>query len=185
MEKKEMLKNEEHIKALLELIGEDTSREGLLDTPKRVLKSYQDLFKGYNQDIKFTVFENESNVDQIVGLSEVEFQSTCEHHMLPFFGTASIYYIPKDKIVGISKLARVLDLFAKRLQNQERLAKQVADYLQEHLKPEGIAVVLKAKHFCMVSRGVVKQNSVMVTSDLRGAFKDDLNARTELFNLIN
>jgi len=179
-----MLKNEEHIRALLHMIGEDVSREGLRDTPKRVLKSYQDLFKGYNQDIKFTVFENESNVDQIIGLSNIEFQSTCEHHMLPFFGTANIYYIPSKKIVGISKLARVLDLFSKRLQNQERLAKQIADYIEKHLEPEGVAVVLKAKHFCMVSRGVTKQGSIMATSDLRGVFREDLNARTELFNLI-
>ena len=175
---------EEHITRVIEYIGEDTDRQGLKETPKRVIKSYEKLFEGYNKEIKFTVFDNESNIDQIVGLSNIEFFSTCEHHLLPFFGKAHVYYIPDKKIVGISKLARVVDLYARRLQNQERIAKQVADYIEKRLKPKAIAVILEGQHLCMVARGVEKKNAIMKTSELRGAFLENGTARQELFNLI-
>ncbi len=178
------MKNE--ITKILECIGENCNREGLLKTPERVENAYKKLFEGYekNPEDILTVFENESDIDQIVGLSNIEFYSMCEHHMLPFFGKAHIYYVPDHKIVGISKLGRVLDIYARRLQNQERLAKQVADALQKALKPRGVAVILEAKHFCMMSRGIQKQNSVMRTSDLRGVFRVEHSTREELFNLI-
>jgi GTP cyclohydrolase I len=184
-EQNDQYDKEKTVTRLLEQLGENPNREGLLDTPKRVVKANKELFAGYDMELNFTVFDNESHVDQVVGLSDIEFYSTCEHHMLPFFGKAHIYYIPNKKICGISKLGRVLDKFAKRLQNQERIAKEVADFLEKELKPKGIAVVLDAKHFCMMSRGIGKQHSTMRTSDLRGAFRKDSAARQELFNLIN
>ena len=172
----------------LEYIGENPKREGLLDTPNRVIKSWNKLYEGYktNPDDILTVFTNESKIDQIVGLSNIEFYSTCEHHLLPFFGKAHIYYIPnkKGKIVGISKLARIVDIYARRLQNQERLSKQIADLIEEKLEPKGTAVILEAQHFCMKARGVEKENAIMKTSDLRGAFRKNEKARMELFQLI-
>lgn len=178
---------QEEIRKILQYLGEDITREWLLDTPKRVEKAYWKLFEGYNQkpeDI-MTVFENESKVDQIVWLNDIEFYSFCEHHMLPFFWKASVYYIPSKKICWISKLARIVNIYARRLQNQERLTKQIADTIEKLLKPKAVAVILEWKHFCMIARWVEKQNSIMKTSDLRGAFKKDWKARQELFNLIN
>lgn len=177
---------EQNIKDIITYIGEDNLREGLVGTPKRVIRSWDTLYSGYKQDIDkiFTVFENEGSVDQIVGLSNIEFYSTCEHHLLPFFGKAHIYYIPSDKIVGISKLARVLDVFARRLQNQERLTMEIAECLENKLRPKGIAVIIEAQHFCMKARGVGKQFATMKTSELRGVFRTDGDARMELFNLI-
>ena len=175
---------ENHIARIIEYLGEDINREGLRETPKRVIRSYDRLFEGYKKDFNFTVFENESKIDQIVGLSNIEFFSTCEHHLLPFFGKGHIFYIPGKKIVGISKLARTLDMFARRLQNQERIAKQVADFLEEKLNPKGIAVILEAQHFCMIARGVEKKYAKMKTSELRGVFRDNAVARQELFSLI-
>ena len=168
----------------LEKIGEDPTREGLLETPKRVIKANNKIYEGYGSELKLTTFKNESHIDQIVGLSDIEFYSTCEHHMLPFFGKGHIYYIPNDKIIGISKLGRILDKFARRLQNQERLAKQTADLIEEILKPKAVAVILEGKHLCMMARGVEKQNAIMKTSELRGAFRDKPEARQELMNLI-
>lgn len=177
---------EDNITRVIELIGENPNREGLVKTPTRVRKAYEKIFEGYKKDPSefMTVFQNESSIDQIVGLSNIEFYSTCEHHMLPFFGKAHIYYIPDKKIVGISKLARILDMFARRLQNQERVAKQVADLIEETLQPKGVAVVIEARHLCMMARGVEKQMSVMRTSDLRGAFREKHETRDELFQLI-
>lgn len=179
---------QEEVKKILQYIGEDITREWLLDTPKRVEKAYWKLFEGYNQkpeDI-MTVFENESDwIDQIVWLNDIEFYSFCEHHMLPFFWKASIYYIPWDKICWISKLARIVNIFARRLQNQERLTKQIADTIERLLQPKAVAVIMEWKHFCMIARGVEKQNSIMKTSDLRWSFKENWPSRTELFNLIN
>ena len=179
-------KIEQSLKEILEYIGEDTSREGLIETPHRILKSWRELYSGYTKNIDdfFKVFNNESEIDQIVGLSDIEFYSMCEHHMLPFFGKAHVYYIPTKKIVGISKLARIVDLYARRLQNQERLAKQIADIIEERLEPKGVAVVIEAEHFCMKSRGVGKKCPIMKTSDIRGAFRDNSDARTELFQLL-
>lgn len=178
---------EENITRLLEWIWENPNREWLLSTPKRVIKMYGEIFRGYNQETKdiMTVFENESDsIDQIVWLNDIEYYSFCEHHMLPFFWKAHIYYIPGKHICGISKLARILDIYSRRLQNQERLAKQVADDIEKYLEPKWVAVILEAQHFCMMCRWVSKQNAVMKTSDIRWAFKQDEKARQEVFNLI-
>ena len=176
---------EENIRRVLEYIGEDPKREGLLETPKRVIKSFRELYGGYSIDPStvFTTFDDEST-DEMVLLRDIEFHSMCEHHMLPFHGTASIAYIPNGKIVGISKLARLLDVFAKRLQIQERICQQVTDTLDLELGSLGSACVLKAKHMCMCARGVNKQNSVMVTSSLSGAFRKP-EARAEFMALIS
>jgi GTP cyclohydrolase I len=174
-----------NITRVLEFIGEDPRREGLLETPNRVVKSYGALFGGYKQNVKdiLTTFSSE-NYDQIILLKDIEFYSTCEHHMLPFFGKAHVAYIPNDKIVGISKLARIVEIFSRRLQNQERLTDQIAQALQDELNPKAVGVVMEAKHFCMIARGVQKQNSVMKTSSLKGSFLEKGDAREEFFNLI-
>lgn len=171
---------------LYEIEWDNIEREWLQDTPKRVAKAMEKVFEWYNQkpeDI-MTVFENESKVDQIVWLSNIEFYSFCEHHLLPFFWKCSVYYIPGEKICGISKLARIVNIFARRLQNQERLTKQIADTVEELLQPKWVAVVMEWKHFCMLCRWVEKQCSVMKTSDLRWAFKENDKTRSEFFNLI-
>lgn len=172
---------------MLGQIGEDPQREGLVDTPKRVVKSWNELFAGYKMDagkVLGTVF-NEQGSNELVICKDIEFFSTCEHHMLPFFGRAHVGYIPAEgKIVGLSKLARVVEVYSRRLQNQERITKQVADAIMTHLKPVGAAVVIEAEHFCMRARGVNKQNSKMVTSCMLGVFMDDKSARTEFLRLI-
>lgn len=177
---------EDTVRRMIEQVGENPNREGLLDTPRRVVKANKKIYEGY--DLKpedfMTVFENESKIDQIVGLTNIEFFSMCEHHMLPFFGKAHIFYIPDKKIVGISKLARILNMFSRRMQNQERIAKQVADVIEKYLKPKGVAVIIEAKHLCMMARGVEKQSPTMKTSELRGGFKKKQATREELFNLI-
>lgn len=175
----------EAIKGLIEFIGESPDREGLQNTPSRVIKSYKELFSGYGKKIEdvLTVFDGEE-YDEMVILKDIEFYSTCEHHMLPFFGKAHIAYIPGKKIVGLSKLARVVEIYARRLQNQERLTMQVAQALQEALEPKGVAVVMEAQHFCMKARGVNKQNSVMKTAHLIGAFKDQHEVRDEFYSNI-
>lgn len=177
---------EDHIVRIIQKIGDDPTREGLRDTPRRVVKSWKELFAGYGKKAEdvMTVFENEAEVDQIVGLSGIEYYSTCEHHMIPFFGTAHVYYIPGKKLCGISKLARILDIHARRLQNQERIAKAVADDIVRLLDPKGVAVVLDARHLCMCARGAGKQHASMKTSDLRGLFRRDSMARQELYSLI-
>lgn len=177
---------EEATRMVLSQIEWDLDREWLKETPKRVAKAMEKVFEWYNQDPKdiMTVFENESEVDQIVWLSDIEFYSFCEHHMLPFFGKCSVYYIPWKKICGISKLARIVNIYARRLQNQERLTKQIADCIEKLLQPKWVAVVMEWKHFCMLARGVEKQNSIMKTSDLRWAFMENEKTRAEFFNLI-
>jgi len=173
------------IRQILYEIGEDPDREGLKDTPKRVVKSWQELYSGYSQDPEelFTVFESEG-YDQIILLKDIELYSTCEHHMLPFYGKAHVAYIPNDKVIGISKLARIADLYARRLQIQERIGEQVTECLMQHLQPGGAACIIEARHMCMCARGVGKQNSVMTTSSLKGAFFDSQEARSELMQLI-
>ena len=161
-------------------------REGLEDTPKRVIEAFEELYNGYSMDAD-TLLDatfNADGYDGIVLLRDIEFHSTCEHHMLPFTGAAHVAYIPIEKIVGISKLARLVDLHSKRLQNQERITKSIADDLERVLKPLGCAVIIEAKHGCMQCRGVRKQNSVMTTSAMRGVFFDKKEARTELMQLI-
>ncbi len=173
------------VKNLIEYLGDDPNREGLRETPKRVILSYDHLFSGYGQRVEdvLKVFEDDTS-DQMILLKEIEFYSTCEHHMLPFFGKAHIAYIPNGKVVGISKLARILEIFSRRLQIQERLAQNVTEALMTHLNPLGAACLLEAQHFCMTSRGVQKQNSVMVTSSLEGVFRENASVKTEFLALI-
>ena len=179
-------KLEMNTKNLLELLGEDPSREGLLNTPKRVAKAWEFLTKGYNENldelINNAIFEGESK-DMVI-VKNIEFYSLCEHHMIPFYGKAHIGYIPDDKIIGLSKLARITDLFSQRLQVQERLTNQIAQCLQEVLNPRGVAVVLEGKHFCMLSRGVQKQNSIATSSSMLGIFREKESTRNEFLKLI-
>lgn len=176
---------QDNIRRILQYIGEDPKREGLLETPDRVVKSYSELFVGYKQDPAdvFKTFEDGA-CDEIVLLKNIEFSSSCEHHLLPFFGQAHVAYIPDGKVIGVSKLARLVDIFAKRLQIQERITIQVTTALDTHLRPKGSACVLTARHMCMTCRGVGKQHSEMVTSSLTGAFKQEVSARQELLTLI-
>jgi len=173
------------IKQLILEIGEDPNREGLLETPDRVAKSYGKLFGGYHEDPKklITVFSNEGYNEMLIA-KDIDFYSMCEHHMLPFFGKAYVGYIPNDKIIGLSKMPRLVDVFSRRLQNQERLTKQVADTLNDLLKPKGVGVVLKAEHLCMKARGVEKQNCEIITSHFTGLFIKDDRTRSEFLNLI-
>ena len=179
-------KLEANTKNLLELLGEDPSREGLVNTPKRVAKAWDFLTKGYNENlddlINNAIFEGESK-DMVI-VKNIEFYSLCEHHMIPFYGKAHIGYIPDGKIIGLSKLARITDLFSQRLQVQERLTNQIAQCLQEVLKPRGVAVVLEGKHFCMLSRGVQKQNSIATSSSMLGIFREKESTRNEFLKLI-
>lgn len=180
---------EDAVRTLLSYLEgeENAEREGLLKTPKRVIDSWEEVFSGYSKqasDVLNADF-NAEGYDGIVLLKDIEFHSTCEHHLQPFKGKAHVAYIPVGRIVGISKLARILDLHAKRLQNQERITKSVADDLERELNPLGAAVILEAAHGCMQCRGVMKQNSLMVTSAMRGVFFEKAEARAELMQLIH
>ncbi|MCR5243289.1 MAG: GTP cyclohydrolase I FolE [Bacteroidales bacterium] len=176
-----------HVKEILRLIGEDTSREGLLKTPERVAKALQYLTKGYGDDgemiVKSALFDEEYS--QMVLVKDIELYSMCEHHMMPFIGKAHVAYIPNGKITGLSKVARVVDTYARRLQVQERLTVQIRDCLQESLHPLGVAVVIEAMHTCMKLRGVEKSNSVTTTSAFSGVFLKDARTRNEFLNLIS
>jgi len=171
---------------LLTGLGEDVTREGMLKTPQRVERSLRFLTSGYSMDprtvINGALFQAESS--EMVVLTGIEFYSLCEHHMLPFFGTASIGYVPGDKILGLSKFARVIDVFARRMQVQERMTSQIADALEEILQPQGVAVVTRASHLCMMMRGVEKQGSMTVTSAMRGIFRNDARTRQEFMQAI-
>jgi GTP cyclohydrolase I len=176
---------EDKIKYLITYIGDNPNREGLIDTPKRILKSWDKIFSGYKQngeDILKTNFI-EGTCKELVILKDVEFYSTCEHHFLPFFGKISVGYIPKNKVVGISKLARLIEVYARRLQIQERLTTQIADDIVKYLNAESVIVIVEAQHFCMTSRGVEKQQSKMVTSAIRGLF-EKVELRNEFLQLI-
>ena len=175
------------VKTLLEFIEGDSEREGLEDTPKRVVDSFQEIYAGYSMDSKEVLSStfNGEGYDGIVLLRDIEFHSTCEHHLQPFNGRAHVAYIPVERIVGISKLARIVDLHARQLQNQERITKGIADDLETHLSPLGAAVIIEASHGCMRCRGVKKQNSVMTTSAMRGVFFERPEARQELMQLIH
>lgn len=169
----------------LEYIGDNPEREGLRDTPKRIVNAWDELFSGYKQsplDV-ITTFDS-GGYDQIILLKDIELFSMCEHHMLPFFGKAHVAYIPGKRIVGISKLARLVDIYARRLQIQERIGEQVTEALMTYLNPRGAACIIEAVHMCMRMRGVSKQKSVMSTSSLRGAFFTNAGARIELMGLI-
>lgn len=176
---------QEHITRVMQYIGEDVSREGLLETPKRVQNAIDEIFSGYNQDpdTLMKVFKDGSCQEMVI-LKNCEFYSTCEHHMFPFFGHISIGYIPNGKVIGISKLARLVDCFAKRMQIQERMTSQIADTIVEKLNPLGVIVICEGVHFCMRSRGVKKQDASMITSAVRGIFKEDSKARQEFLSLI-
>jgi len=175
------------IHRLLEEMGEDPTREGLLKTPERVAKAYEFLTKGYGEDpiaiINDALFTEENQ--EMVVVRDIDFYSLCEHHLLPFFGKCHVAYIPNHKIIGLSKLARLVEVYARRLQVQERLTKQIADTIQEVLDPLGVAVVMEAAHLCMQMRGVEKQNSVAVTSHMLGSFRDHAETRAEFLNLIH
>ena len=174
------------VRKLLQYLEDDSEREGLEETPKRVIDSFDEIFAGYKQkpsEVLASTF-NAEGYDGIVLLRDIEFYSTCEHHLQPFRGRAHIAYIPTDKIVGISKLARIVELHARRLQNQERITKSVVDDIVENLNPLGAGVIVEAKHGCMQCRGVSKQNAIMTTSAMRGVFFDKPEARSELMQLI-
>ena len=177
---------QEEIRNILLAIGEDPAREGLRNTPKRVEKSLQFLTRGYRQSLEEVVngalFDAES--DDMVIVRDIEFFSMCEHHMLPFFGKCHVGYIPKKKILGVSKVARIVDMFARRLQIQERLTRQISGAIMEILDAEGVGVVMEARHLCMQMRGVEKQHSVMTTSSMVGSFRRELATRNEFTRLI-
>jgi len=176
----------ELIRELLGEIGEDPAREGLQATPGRVSEALRYFTQGYHVDIDATIssaiFKEEQ--EEMVLLKDVDFYSLCEHHLVPFFGKCHIAYIPNGRIIGLSKLARVVDIFARRLQVQERMTREIADAINRHLKPQGVAIVIEAQHLCMMMRGVEKQNSIATTSAMLGAFKDNPATRSEFYSLV-
>lgn len=178
---------EEAIAKVLELLGEDTQREGLVETPKRVAKAWEFLTEGYHQDpeaiLNKALFS--SSNDEMVVVRDIEFYSNCEHHMLPIIGRVHVAYIPNGKVVGLSKIPRIVNVFARRLQIQEQLTEQIADAIANTINPKGVAVVVHARHMCMEMRGVQKINSTTVSSALRGLFKSDHRTRAEFYNIIN
>ena len=179
--------SQETIRRLLEEIGEDPEREGLLKTPERVAEAYQYLTRGYGENPRDVIDDalfTEDNKEMVL-LRDVDFYSLCEHHLLPFFGKCHLAYIPGHKIIGLSKLARLVEVFARRLQVQERLTAQIASMIEEVLQPQGVGVVMEATHLCMQMRGVEKQNSIAVTSTMLGVFKDNPGTRAEFLDLIH
>lgn len=175
------------VKGLLSEIGEAPEREGLQKTPERVAKMYEFLTKGYREDIKQVlngaIFAEKYN--EMVIVKDIDFFSLCEHHLIPFYGKCHIAYIPNGKIVGLSKLPRIVEVFARRLQVQERLTQQIADTIFQYLQPLGVGVVVEARHLCMMMRGVEKHNSIATTSAMLGTFRDDVKTRNEFLNLIH
>ncbi len=176
-----------HYKEILGLLGEDVNREGLLDTPKRVAKAMQFLTQGYTMNAKDIIQSATftDNYKQMVLVKDIELYSMCEHHMIPFIGKAHVAYIPNGKIMGLSKVARVVEVYARRLQVQERLTTQIKDAIEDALHPLGVAVVIEAKHLCMAMRGIEKQSSVTTTSDFTGAFLNNYKTREEFLHLIS
>jgi GTP cyclohydrolase I len=174
------------VKEILLAVGEDVSREGLIDTPDRVARMYVELLSGMceSPDVFFESAFTE-NYDEIVLLRNIPFYSVCEHHLMPFIGKANVAYLPKGKVLGVSKLARIVDSYAHRLQLQERLTSQIADSLMSGIKPMGVAVVIEASHSCMTIRGIKKPGAVMVTSTVRGIFRSDQRARSEVMSLLH
>lgn len=180
------LSSESSIKQILFDLGENPDREGLKETPCRVVKSWSEIYAGYKMDVPsmFTTFVDINGYSQVVICKDIEMFSMCEHHMLPFFGKAHVAYLPNKKVIGISKLARLVEAYSRRLQIQERIGEQVTDALMSYLQPKGAACIIKATHMCMRMRGVNKQESVMVTSSLKGTFLHDDVVRMELFQLL-
>lgn len=177
---------ESAIRKILQEIGENPDRQGLVDTPRRIEKMYKELTRGYNQTaeqlINGAMFD--VDYDEMVVVTNIDFYSLCEHHMLPFFGVVHVGYIPKGKVVGLSKIPRIVDMYARRLQVQERMTAQIANVLQENLKPDGVGVVVEGYHMCMSMRGVEKEKAKMITSTLLGSFKEDQKTRSEFLELI-
>lgn len=171
---------------LLKYIGEDPSREGLIETPRRVSDAYEFLTSGYDKNIEEVMNDALFNekYDEMVLVKDIDFYSLCEHHMLPFYGKVHVAYIPDGKIIGLSKIPRIVDVYARRLQVQERMTRQIADTIEKYLQPRGVAVVSEAHHMCMMMRGVEKQNSSATTSAVHGDFKEDPRTRAEFLNLI-
>ena len=178
---------EQAIRVLLRWAGDDPEREGLLDTPKRVARAYEEYFRGYSQDpyaILRRTFEETNGYDEMVVLRDIDFRSHCEHHVAPIVGRAHIGYLPNNRVVGISKLARVVDVYARRLQIQEKLTAEIADSIETVLQPRGVGVVIEAAHHCMTTRGVAKEGVLMVTSRMLGTFRTDPKTRREFLSMI-
>lgn len=186
MADEQMPRMEGIVRELLAALGEDPAREGLAQTPRRVARAYQFLTEGYRRDarsvVNEAVFAEEYN--EMVIVKDIDFFSLCEHHLLPFFGKAHIAYIPQGRIIGLSKMPRIVDVFARRLQVQERMTQQIASTLYDALGPDGVGVVIEARHMCMMMRGVEKQNSTATTSAMLGSFRDDVRTRQEFLTLI-
>lgn len=179
---------EEAVRTLIRWSGDDPERDGLIETPARVVKAYQEYFRGYDQDpeeILKKTFEEIEGYDEMIVLRGIRFESHCEHHMAPIIGRAWVGYLPNGRVVGISKLARVVDAFAKRLQIQEKMTAQIANTINDVLQPQGVAVVLKAEHQCMTARGVMKPGTDLVTSRMLGAFRDNALTRQEFLSMID
>lgn len=180
----ERREQENYVRSLLRFIGEDPEREGLLETPKRVVKAWEEIFHGYRSRPEDFAKVFTSAGDQVVVLRGVEFFSMCEHHMLPFYGIASLGYLPNKKVIGLSKLARIVDCYARRLQIQERMTEEIASALERLIEPKGVAVIIEGVHTCMTMRGVNKQRSRMTTSVMKGRFREDPAARMEILSLL-
>jgi GTP cyclohydrolase I len=178
---------EENFSQIIKAVGEDLTREGLIDTPKRAAKAFKFLTHGYEKTLEEVlngaIFTADS--EDMVIVKDIELYSLCEHHLLPFIGKCHVGYLPEGKVLGLSKIARVVDMYARRLQIQERLTKQIADAIEQATGARGVAVVIEAKHLCMMMRGVEKQNSVMTTSAMKGIFRKEINTRSEFLNLIS
>ncbi len=178
---------EQHFRKIIEVVGEDLSRDGLKNTPQRAAKAFEFLTQGYHQSLDNIVngalFESDN--DEMIIVKDIELYSLCEHHLLPFIGKCHVAYLPKGKIIGLSKIARIVDMFARRLQVQEKLTKQIAETMSEITKGSGVGVIIEAKHLCMMMRGVEKQNSIMTTSVMLGAFRKDRRTRAEFLSLVH
>ncbi len=187
MSNKQNIEFENAVQLMMKHIGEDPLREGLLETPKRVRKAYEFIYGGYKEDPKEILSKAlfTSSNDEMVLIKDIEFYSTCEHHLLPIIGRVHVAYIPDGKVVGLSKIPRVVNVFARRMQIQEQLTEQIADAIMDTIEPKGVAVVVVARHMCMEMRGVEKINSTTTSSALRGLFKKDEKTRSEFFSLIN
>lgn len=187
MSEKQNVEFENAVKLMMAHVGEDPTREGLIDTPQRVRKAYEFIYGGYKEDPKEILSKAlfTSSNDEMVLIKDIEFYSTCEHHLLPIIGRVHVAYIPDGKVVGLSKIPRVVNVFARRMQIQEQLTEQIADAIMDAISPKGVAVVIAARHMCMEMRGVEKINSTTTSSALRGLFKKDEKTRSEFFSLIN
>jgi GTP cyclohydrolase I len=181
------MKMEKQFASILEEIGEDLGREGLVDTPKRAAGAFRFLNRGYNQSLEMVlngaIFQ--ADTEDMVIVKDIELYSLCEHHLLPFIGKCHVGYLPDGKVLGLSKVARIVDMYGRRLQIQEKLTKQIANAIQEAVGAKGVAVVIEAKHLCMMMRGVEKQNSIMTTSVMLGIFREHFSSRSEFLNLIS